>query len=818
MVDLARRLAALSPEKRRLLARRNPLSFVQQRLWFLDRLHGHSRSYNGTLALELRGALDVPALCRTLGEIVRRQQVLRTAIVEVEGQPLQLVVAEVAVHLPALDLRELAAGEQEVLCRRLAAAEMVRPLDLGQVPQLRSVLLRLGPARHVLLLSLHHIVTDRWSLAVLVREAAAIYPAFAAGRPSPLPELPLQFLDYALHQRRQLQGERLQQQLSYWRGYLEGAPDQLELPADRPRPANPGFFGSRLELPLGLELSRGVASLCQRQGVTEFMVLMAAWHALLFRYTDQRDLVVGYGVSGRPRVELEDVIGCFVDTLVLRSRPAPGLSFADLLAAVERDTLAGREHGDLPFERLIEELRPERALSHNPLFQVSFALQNAPREHLRLPGLEVAPLDLRRETVMFDFTLVIEQEEDGDRTLAALYSSELFDATTAARMLRHLRRLVAGALEAPACPLAQLPILGRAERQQVLLEWNDTAWAAGPCAESITEMFRAQAACTPETIAVLLDESGRKHHLSYRLLDERSDQLADQLRGLGVGPEVLVGLCLERCLALPVVLLAVLKAGGAYLPLDPDYPAERLEYMLRDAGASLLLVARGLAASGGFDAARAAAEAGCRLGWLRTTDASLEREVPTPCPPEPAATRGQQLAYVIYTSGSTGRPKGAMIARASLVNHMRWKLRDFPLAAGSRVLHKAPFSFDASVWELYWPLLAAGTVVLARPGGQRDPAYLAGLLREEQVQVVHFVPPMLRTFLSIPAAGGCRSLRWVMCGGEALPPELARRARERLPAMLVSFYGPTETTIQVSSHRCRRRAGASRAPTPRRRS
>ncbi len=853
---LADRLNALSPEKRRLLAKRNPLAFAQQRLWFLDRLHGDSHFYNGCAVLGLHGKLRIDVLQRVIGEILRRHQVLRTALVEVDGDPLQLPIPPALPPVPVLDVSGLQAEVRDDERARLQKRETLRPFALDEPPLLRVVLVRMASDHYVLFATLHHIVTDRWSMSVLTHELGVLYAAYCDGKPSPLPELKLQFADFARWQRKQVEGERGRRQLEYWSRHLDGAPDGLDLPSDRPRPVRPTFRGGRRAVALPLQLGADLQEHCRRLGggVTDFMVLMALYAILLYRHSGQRDLVVGYGVSGRPRPELEALIGLFVDTMVMRHRLTPDMPFARLLEQVRIDTLAGRENADVPLDRIVEEVRPERALAHNPLFQVSFGVQNAPQaEGLRLPGLRLEALDGSRLTAIFDLTLSIEQipEPDGDGVYlmpVALYSAELFDATTMDRLLRHYGALLTAALKRPDCPLGALSLLTLAERHQLKVEWNEAFEEAfhdgqGHGEQGHGEQGHDQQGHDQEgrdLLDLTMQDLGRRfvpelpdfvamvfgrQHLSLGALDARARVLAGVLRACGTGTDQLVGIALPRSLALAIAVRAVLEAGAAWVPLDADDPPERLAFILEDTHAPVVLTLSAAAAvqlgvpRPDLSLLQAgAAGTSTRVIELDASGApteSIDRRalVPLPPLPQPPTCEADPLAFVIYTSGSTGRPKGAMNPQRATVNHTLWQIEHLGLGFDDRILHKGAFSFDVSVWELLLGPMVGATTVLARPGGHRDPRYLVRLIREQAVTLTHFVPSMMWPYLDHPDSGACRSLRQVWCGGETVPTELVQRFQRTLPdTQFFHVCGPTETAMQVVCLPCP--PGESRSPVP----
>ncbi|WP_164003053.1 non-ribosomal peptide synthetase, partial [Pyxidicoccus caerfyrddinensis] len=763
-----------------------PLSFAQQRLWLLDQLEPGTPAYNMPSALRVSGVLDTEALRQSLEALVHRHESLRTTFREEPSGPVQIIAPSTALSLDVVDLSQLPEDTRQPEALRLATAEALRPFNLATGPLLRVSLLRLDPQEHVLLLTLHHIVSDGWSMGVLVRELVSFYEALSSGHTPRLEALPVQYADFASWQRSWLQGDVLQGQLDYWKQQLSGAPALLELPTDKPRPAVQSQRGALLPVHLPLPLAEALSAFCQREGVTPFMALLAVWQLLLARYSGQDDVTVGSPIAGRTRGETEGLIGFFVNTLVLRSHVQPLATFRELLAQVRASTLAAYEHQHLPFEKLVEELQPQRSLSHSPLFQVMLVLNNAPPAELSLSGLSFVPLEREAEASKFDLTLSLTQTPRG-LSGSLGYRTDLFDASTVSRMAEHLQTLLEAALALPDTRVGELPLLSPSERQQVLLDWNATG-SNDARDTSIHELFQAQARLTPDAVALVFGEQC----LTYRQLDERSNQLAWHLRSLGVGPEVRVGLFLERSLEMVVALLATLKAGGAYVPFDPDYPAKRLAWMLEDARPVVLLaLQRLLSRLPAHDA---------RLLCLDSPPDSLALQ-PRHAPPPLASA--DSLAYVIFTSGSTGRPKGAMNSHRAVVNRLLWMQQEYGLSAADTVLQKTPFSFDVSVWEFFWPLMTGARLVLARPGGHQEPAYLARLIAEERVTTVHFVPSMLQVFLEEPGLERCTTLKRVVCSGEALPLELAQRCLQRLPAAdLHNLYGPTEAAVDVTYYAC----------------
>ena len=791
--DLAREIEGLQREGRGLTAPPLvrlprggplPLSFAQQRLWFLDQLEPDSPAYNIPIARLLEGTLDVQALAWALAQIVRRHEALRTRFQSVGGEPEQVIQPAKELDLPVVDLSGLPDGPRRAEARWLVQTEALRPFDLTGGYLLRSGLLCLGPSEHVAVLTMHHIVSDGWSINILVRELTALYTAFSMKNPLPLPELPIQYADYAAWQRSWLQGEVLEQELAHWRNRLAGSPPMLELPMDRPRPALRSLRGASQPLILSAMLTRELNLLARREGATLFMVLLAAFQALLARFSGQLDLNIGSPVAGRSRIEVEGVIGFFVNTLVLRADLSEAPSFSELLRRAREEALSAHMHQEVPFERLVEELRPQRSLSHTPLFQVMLVLQNTPREApslgngaLRLSGVPGPPA-----TAKFDLTLGL-TEREGRIEGVLTYDADLFDAPTAVRLLSHFEALLARSLAEPHMPVLQGLLLHGLERHQLLVEWNDTRAAPrGPLL--LHDFFEAQVEQIPDAVAVSQDGAT----LSYRDLDRRANHVAFRLRRLGVAPDVVVGVYLGRSFELIEAVLGILKAGGAWLPLDPELPSGRIALMLEDAQVRIVATCGRLRDELPPSAETVICLDGGEAAWTGA------KEQPCDYGSDPAS-----LAYVLFTSGSTGRPKGVMVSHAAIVNHMQWMQSVYPMLPEDCALQKTPIGFDASVGELFAPLLVGARLAIALPGEHRDPAALLGRLRTEGVTVLHLVPSLLQALLEQPGFGEGLMLRRIQCGGEPLAPSVRQRVQARVPADVVDMYGPTEAAIHTSS-------------------
>ncbi|GIV97572.1 MAG: hypothetical protein KatS3mg057_2229 [Herpetosiphonaceae bacterium] len=755
-----------------------PLSFAQQRLWFLDQLTPGSGVYNVPFAMRLRGPLDVACLERSLNEIVQRHEVLRTTFIKSGGVPRQVIHQHMPISLPVIELQHLSPAEREAEARRLAAETALAPFDLAAGPLIRGQVLKLDDDDWIVMVGMHHIVSDGWSLGVFAHEWSLLYEAFLMGRPSPLPPLPIQYADYAAWQRRWLQGEALARQLDYWRQQLVGAPTLLELPTDRPRPPVQTYNGGYASIPLPPDLVEELELLSQGEQVTLFMTLLAAFQTLLYRYSGQEDILVGSPIANRTRAELEGLIGFFVNTLVLRADLSGNPSFRQLLHRVRQTTLDAYAHQDVPFEMLVETIQPERALDHTPLFQVMFVLQNTPPSTPRFANLTTRPLEADAGVAKFDLTLEVRETSNGLAAVAD-YNADLFDKSTIIRMLGHFRTLLRAIVRNPDARVAQLELMDAAELQRVTREWNDTSTPLDT-ALAAHQLFELQAARSPDALAVVCEE----HALTFAQLDARANQLAHYLATLGVGPDVPVALCLQRSPELVVALLGILKAGGAYVPLDPSYPTERLAFMLSDARPAVVLTTHALAQQLPPSPAR-----------LLCLDLEAEAIAHQPASALARTPHPAQLAYIIYTSGSTGKPKGTLITQHGLSNYLLWAVQAYEAAAGAGAPVHSPLGFDLTVTSLYTPLLAGRPVVLVReaPGadGLREVLERAGPFSLVKLTPAHL--DVLRASLPAQAAANARLL---VIGGEALYGESLRWWRAQAPQIrLVNEYGPTETVV-----------------------
>ena len=761
----------------------SPLSFAQERLWFFDELAPESPVYNILDVVRVPG-MSAEVIRRAVNEIVRRHEALRTVFSAGEnGQPVQIVLPAIKLEMPELDLSSLPKPEQEREWVRVAREEGRKPFDLTQAPLLRVTLVRLNPEEHLLLVSLHHIIIDEWSMEVFRQELKQIGEAYTQGKPSPLPELPIQYADFASWQRIQLQGEEVQQQIAYWKQELAGAPAMLELPTDKARPAVQTFRGATEPFDLSKALLEQVKQLGRQEQATLFMTLSAGFMALLQRYSRQDDVVIGTPISGRTRSEMEGLIGFFLNTVALRARFNEEVSFRELLGQVRERTLGAFAHQDLPFEQLVAELAPKRDLSHSPLFQVMFILNN--------PGPEMQAMHVNAAryadtgTAKFDLTLSLIETEDG---LAGSieYSTDLFEAETIQRLSQHYGKLMEAAVQAPDQSIATLAMLPAEERQRLLTEWNQTAVTYPDGNRCLPELFAGQAARTPNEVAVAFGQE----QMTYAELDARANQLAGHLKGLGVGRDVLVGLLVERSAEMMVALLGVLKAGGGYVPLDPAFPRERLGYMVEDSGMRVMLTHRGLEQELGIGT-----EVVVRLDtdWAEIGKQS-KAAVEFDAGPE-------NLAYVLYTSGSTGKPKGVEIPHCALVNFLQSMKEEPGFKANDRLLAVTTLSFDIAGLELYLPLVNGGRVIIASRDDVYDPARLMGLMKASECTVMQATPATWRALVDAGWQGD-RKLK-VLCGGEALPVDLVEKLLPRC-SELWNMYGPTETTIWSTVHRVRK--------------
>jgi len=821
MVRLSDRIAALSPEQRAVLEGRLadvagfgttgsggvpgpvasriaprgadiedlPLSYAQERLWFLEQLQPMSSVYSIPGALPWVGPLSVGALKRALDEIVRRHESLRTTFDQRGGRPWQRVAPPFAQSLPVIDLVDHPRETLQTDLTRLASEEARQPFDLVRGPLLRTTLVRVQEDYHILFINIHHIIADEWSLGVLYGELTTLYQGLCAGRMPTLPELAVQYPDFALWQREHLSGETLDELLRYWRHRLEGAAPALGLPTDRARPPASSGRGRNHAFRLGAGHLELIKSVNHRFGVTTFMTLLACFNALLFRYCGQQDITIGVPIANRSLPEVEPLIGFFVNTLAMRSRVRGEARFLELLAEVKEVTLGAFAHQDLPFAKLVAELAPRRDLGVSPLFQVMFSMLTAPTSPAgttsgnagEMQTSDVQPPPMETGTAKFDLTLAVMEQPDG---LGASfeYATDLFDAGTIERMAGHFTRLVEAACACPELRVAELPILSEAEREQLLVGWNRTA-AERPQHLCIHHLCEQQVDRAPDAVAV----TDERQSVTYEQLDQRANQLAWLLIEHGAGPEVPIGICMRPCIEAILAMLAVLKAGSAYVPLDPDHPAERIRQVVEGSRLGTVLTQPDLADRGPF--------AGRDVLVLGGDEDPAEhcsiKRVDSPVVPE-------NLAYIVYTSGSTGGPKGVMVPHAGICNGLIWAQGRYPLGRDDSVLQQTSFCFDVSVWEIFWTLSAGARLVIASPEEHRDIGRLVRAIAEQRITVVYLVSSMMTYLLQARGLESCSGLRLVIQTGEQMSSWVPQRLFQRLSCRLINLYGPTETSVEAT--------------------
>ncbi|RCX18353.1 amino acid adenylation domain-containing protein [Anaerobacterium chartisolvens] len=753
-----------------------PLSFAQQRLWFLDKLEPGNPAYNVVAATRMNGRLNVEALEKAFNEIIRRHESLRTIFITVEGRATQIIKPELTVSLPLTDLQSMTEEEREAEIQRIAKGEAHRSFDLAVGPLVRCQLLKTAEEEHVLVMSMHHIVSDAWSMGVFIQEMASIAKAFDENQPSPLPELKIQYADFASWQRKWLQGETTETQLGYWKKQLEGASGILNLPTDKPRPKVQSYEGSIQTFILPTELVDELKDFCRQEGVTLFMALLASFNVALYKYTGQEDIIVGSPIASRSRREIEELVGFFVNMLALRTNVSGELSFKELVTRVREVTLGAYANQDLPFEVLVDAMNLERDLSRNPLFQVAFSLQNLPGEptkHFQFPEITLTPIDIDRQQAQFELTLTIMETSQGLRGTME-YNTALFEDETITRLIEHIRILLEGITRDPGQCISELPLMPEAEKQQLLVEWNktDRVYSSSNC---IHELFEARVEQSPDSIAAAFEEKT----LTYRQLNEKANQLAHLLQEKGVGPEKVVGIITERSIESIVGILGILKAGGCYLPIDPAYPNERLEFMLEDAGVSILVTGQQL-----LEKLPSAYK-----GEVVCLDRDSALVAAKPSTNPNSGVKPQNLAYIIYTSGSTGKPKGVMVEHKGLCNLTEAQIREFNLSPSSRVLQFASLSFDASVSEIFTTLISGATLFMGQRESLMPGQQLNKVMSDLGITTITLSP----SALVVLQTDGLEALDTVISAGEACSASVAEKWAGK--CRFINAYGPTEGTI-----------------------
>jgi amino acid adenylation domain-containing protein len=816
-MDLEKRIAQLSPAQLALLERKlkknkpdsrpkaqaetgqrqkyAPLSFSQERLWFLEQMEPDSCLYNLPTILPLLGPVNPSLVEESVRQIVERHSALRTRFVLKDDNPYQAITDNIneALDFSVIDLRGANAKSNSALLSQTLNNEIWVPFNLATGPLLRVRLILQRNNENLLLVVMHHIISDGWSNNIFTREFRILYEAAHSGSAPNLPPVPQQYVDYSISQRESLQGDRLKSLISYWRDQLEGAPSVLALPLDHPRPARQSFKGALYPFNISRSSLQQLKSLCRECGVVPFMVLLSAFKVLLFRYTHQSKIVVGTPIANRNHSELEAVIGFFTNTLVLSSSVAPDMTFRELLSQVRDTTLGAYEHQELPFEKLVSELQPERSLSHNPLFQVMFTFQNLPTE--KSNAKETAPqnnppasqpsdsLSLNVEFSKFDLTLAMTETDDG---LSAVfeYATDLFEADSIERMAGHLINVLEYVLENPDEQLAAFSFLSQNERELILEKWNDTSreWSE---ILPLHGRFERQVQETPDSTAVVFRDAS----LTYKELDRRANFIARLLQSQGVGRGSIVGICLPRSLEMVMGLLGILKAGAAYMPFEPDFPEARVAYMLNDAKVSHVLTTS--------ETSHVLSTHEVEAVILDELEFGADGDDSTPS----VSLSPTDLAYVLFTSGSTGQPKGVMVSHGAIYNRLQWMQEEYHLKTSDRVMQKTPFTFDVSVWEFFWTLSEGACLVVAEPERHKESGYLVELIKQQGVTCLHFVPSMLQLFLHEDLAG-CESLKLVICSGEALSIEQCRRLQALPGVSAHNLYGPTEAAVDVTHWDC----------------
>src|SRR6202521_953448 len=773
-----------------------PASFAQDRLWFLDQLEPGTAAYNLVRAFRITGPLNVNGLTSAIGAVIRRHESLRTIFESVDGEARQVVLSDVDVQVPILNLADLPESEREREALRIASEEGKKPFDLTRGPLLRTALLQLSRDRYILVLAMHHIITDGWSISILFRELAHCYEAYASGREPQLPELPIHYVEYAQWQREYIAGEVLAKQVKYWKNKLAGAQTILDLPTDRPRPTTHSWHGATEELIFESQARAALKKFAQTEGATLFMVSTAAFQALLWRYTSQDSILVGTPTAARSQIEIENLVGFFVNTLVFRADFTPDVTFRDLVRQVRACALEAYAHQDVPFEKLVEELVPQRSMNTSPLFQVMFTFQNIPKQVFEISGLKMKELEFETGIAKFDLAVeAFEDDEDDEFHCGFEYNTDLFEKQTILRGLGHFRNLVNAVLKNPDEPVARIALMDDQEREQTVVQWNNTA-TDYPRDLHIHTAFERQAARTPDSTALVFQ--GKK--FPYWRINEDANRLAHYLIKKGVGLGNLVGVSVEGSPELTVALLGVLKTGAAYVPLDPSYPLQRLASTLEDTRAECVLSNNGNGKKLP-DTVRNLIMLDGHAELIRN-ESPLNPVIPIKGVPIMGLSRVER-AYVLYTSGSSGRPKGVEGTHRGAMNRMRWMWERYPFEAAEVCCQKTNVGFVDSVWETFGPLLAGVPSVILPAEVVRDPGELLRSLARHGVTRIVLVPSLLRALLDHAPNLQERvpRLKLWSCSGEALSGELARRFRQGFPqATLLNIYGSSEVAADVTWH------------------
>ncbi len=769
-----------------------PLSAQQLRFWVLDQLERTDAPHNAAAGLEIRGRLDPTVLNEAIRAVVERHDILRSRFLLENDEPQAVFGYSGLLSIPSVSLTHLPQAERKQTAWTLAAKEFRQAFDLQAGPLFRAALYQLSDTEHLLALTFHGIVCDTVSSLIIRKEIAASYDCIV--RNASLPPPGPQYIEYTGSQEQYVHGTRYESDLAYWKNKLEGAPAGLELPTDRPRALVPSFHGAEQFSIISGETLATLRRFSQNEQSSTFLVLLSAFFCLLARYTGGEDLVIGTEVSGRDGSQVSDVVGPVSNQLVLRADCSGDPSFRTVLHRVTEVWAEAHQHKAMPFGKLLEELRVPRDMSRSPLFQVSFNCSSGAGAIVG-GGLRWEPVRFHTETEILDLSVNVTEREQ-ESQLRFSYSTDLFERDTIARMLGHFQTLLQGALANPEQAVSQLPLLTEGERRQILVEWNSTA-ADYPRDVPLNKLIEDQVKLTPDAPALVFESE----QLTYAQFNRRANQLAHYLRRSGVGPDVLVGVCAERSIEMMVALLGTIKAGGAYVPLDPEYPHDRLAAMIDDAKPPIVLTQAAL-----LD----------RLPVSRSRAFCLDSDWESLANEDTAdpviLANGKNLAYTIFTSGSTGKPKGVPNVHEAIVNQLLWMKDSYALGTSDRVMQKTPFSFDVSVWEIFWPLTTGACLVIARPGGHKDPSYLMELIAEEKITTIHFVPSMLSIFLEADGAEDCRNIHRVFLSGEAVPLELQQRFFEKLDAELHNLYGPTEAAVHVTYWACNRRSNAHGVP------